>query len=615
MIKNCLLAVASLLAISLPAAAQKILWASVYAPDYAEVKDVSFGKDTYVAVGTDGTVLHSKTGRTWTKGKLPEGISCDLNTVEFAFGQFWAGGQNLDTNKFVILLSLDGVNWADVSADYFKNNDDVLSIREFLKYSTAGKEVLFLGYTENYYERINNYFTFTTEGVSFANASYYGENLYQAGSEAGFLHGSYWNKVKNINASISYESNYLIPADLTRIAYGNSFYVGVGAGRKLGYWNGKTSGSSYKSQFTYATSPAISNYTGVAFGEGCFAAVGTNGALVNSFDNGKSWVAVTNLNLGTIDFNGIKFVGGKFLAFGGGRILFGEPAKQRAWSAATLPSRPQAINSIATNGKIAVAVGAKGQILFSTTGRSWSKAPPMTSNNLLSVDYDATTKLFYATGAAGTILTSPNGTNWTVRKTNITGNVYGVARMGGLLYAGGASGSFQTTVNGITWKSNPLSTLNSSYRTVSLGTGAGLIENPTTKGQVWIHRGGTSKWTALKSPAATGFGDAQVFNGTVYLGGLNGKIYSSPQKTVGGSWKTTDTRTTNPIQGLGANANILTAVGTEGLVYTLFKDNKWRIENIMDGAPNLKDTIFFNKLWIAAGSRGGNGFVAFTTQD
>jgi len=618
MIKLSLLAIVSLAATCLPAAAQKITWKSVYTPDYSEITDATYGMGKYVAVGKDGALLYSSNGQKWSKGKLPEGVTCDLKTVEFSFNQFWAGGSNLDGSKPVVLISLDGTDWADVTGDYFDVADGAFggyypskSVEQFFNYQFAGKSILFLA-TDKHFGFSEEGSTFNLNEGSYSNANV--TSLYQAGSQIGwFYHSEYRNNWQyQTNLDSRDEDNDAIPKDLTKLAFGNSIYVGVGAKRKLGYWDGKGGGL-----FTYASSPAITDYTGVAFGGGCFVAVGTNGAVVESFDNGKSWAAV-KLGLG-IDLNGIKFVGNKFIAFGGGRIITGDPAKQRSWSAATLPSRPTQINSIATDGKIAVTVGLKGQILYSSTGKSWSKAPPATSSDIWSVDYDSTTKSFYATGLNGCLLRSSNGINWTVQKTNTTNFLWGVARAGKKLVAAGASGAFLSSNDGKSWSTTTSSSLNTNIRAVSFGGSVGFVQfysaEGQANGQVWINNDGGSKVTKLKQPDFTDFGDAQVFNDFVYLAGHNGNLYFSPQKTVGGSWKKIATRTTNSISGLSANANSLTAVGSEGLVYTLQKDNKTRIETIFEGTPFLSDSIYFNKQWIVAGTRNAAGFIATTSED
>jgi len=88
-------------------------------------------------------------------------------------------------------------------------------------------------------------------------------------------------------------------------------------------------------------------------------------------------------------------------------------AKDRKWSAATLPSQSTSeINSIATDGKNAVAVGYNGQILLSSNGKTWSKVSSGTTSSLYSVDYDSKTKAFYVSGGDGVLLRSSNGLKW-----------------------------------------------------------------------------------------------------------------------------------------------------------------------------------------------------------
>jgi hypothetical protein len=102
------------------------------------------------------------------------------------------------------------------------------------------------------------------------------------------------------------------------------------------------------------------------------------------------------------------------------------------------------------------------------------------------------------------------------------------------------------------------------------------------------------------------------------LAGDNGFLYSSPQKTVGGSWSKVSTRTLNSIRGLAENSaegGQLTAVGEEGLVFTLLRSGKWKSETIFEGSPLLSDVIYFKKRWVVAGSRNGSGFIATTSEN
>jgi len=163
---------------------------------------------------------------------------------------------------------------------------------------------------------------------------------------------------------------------------------------------------------------------------------------------------------------------------------------------------------------------------------------------------------------------------------------------------------------------------------VSFGTSAGLIgiySDSGKKGQVWKSNDGSTISKLSKSPAATHFDDSTVFDGNVYLTGWDGKLYSSPLKTVGGSWKAISTPAAlakSSYSGLTSNANSLTAVGGQGRVYTLYKNKQTMNETInLSGNPILKDVIYFKNLVIAVGMTfpddpfaPGKGFIATTPE-
>jgi hypothetical protein len=89
-----------------------------------------------------------------------------------------------------------------------------------------------------------------------------------------------------------------------------------------------------------------------------------------------------------------------------------------------------------------VAVGAKGTILTSPDGVSWTPRTSGTDSSLFGVTYG--NGLFVAVGAKGTILTSPDGVSWTQR---ISGGyrLNGVAYGNGLFVAVGEEGIILTS--------------------------------------------------------------------------------------------------------------------------------------------------------------------------
>ena len=607
--------------------AQVVSWKAYSAPDYAEIRDVSYAKNLFVAVGDDNAILYSSTGASWSAGTLPTGLNCHLNATATAFGQFFAGGVNTDTNEAVLLLSLDGMNWNDITTQVFPQKHDLPKVIHAIHASSAGgAESIYIAY--EYGSSGNFKAVVSSDGTEWDDVDDFGAKKPVFFQDAfrvyvGDFSSSYqsqpWGYYTNYMGRYQGSYTYL-KADLTSFAYGNSVYVGAGAGRKLGYATGNI--TNYSLSTAYATSPAICDYTGMAFGGNAFAATGTNGALVASYDNGKSWSAVTNLDLGTITLNGIEYLGGKFIAFGSGRIITGEAAAQRTWTAATLPSGAKKINALATNGVILVTVGEGGQILNSKDGKSWSKTAPVTSYSLTSVDYDPTTKCFYAAGASGTLLKSPDGIYWTAQRTNTSAVTFvGLTRTQSNLITVSTTGSVLTSKDGKSWTLKSSSTLNFAGRVTSFGNTTAYFQTTQKTsgpvGQILASTDGGSKWKALKSPAATLFNDAAGFNGAFYMAGSNGNIYRTTSANLN-SWTAIATQSKNKILGVSQNADAagqLTAVGENGFVYTIPKTGAANVETVFNGVPYLVDTVKFGKLWIIAGSKSTAGFIGYTDKN
>lgn len=598
--------------------AQMLTWATFNAPAYAEIRDVAFGVNRYVAVGDASTVCYLN-GVTWVNGKLPAGLSCDLTAVEFAFGKFYAGGKNNATQKGVLLMSFDGINWSDISS-LFPESDykQILHLCAGLIAGTPTLTATYLrgGYWNDYQLR------YTINGTAWSGGFYGGVNPFSNGSfiyyndKVSPTDTSYndWKQLKWSTSStgLEYFSTYF-PDSFNAFAGGSGgFFVGVGDGMQLVY------GSNTNNGFTYAVSPALADYNGVAFGKDMFVAVGTFGTVVVSYDLGRKWNQVTTLPIQQITLNGVSFVGDKFIAYGGGRIVMGTPANKRNWTVSPLPNGTAIINDIASDGTILVAVGNAGQIHYSTTGLSWTKAAPVTPQTLNRVDYDPPTKTFYATGAAGTLLRSTNGYNWTATTTGQSGNLRGVGRSMGKLVAGGdANGIFISSPNGVQWTTVSGASVLNFGRTVS-DTGANQIFAYGAYGRVARSTNGGSVWQDLPTPSGTAsLNDMTVYGGYIHLAGSQGELYRTLQSSPW-SWTTVDTKTSLAFYGLPRNAQTasqLAAVGQKGLIYSQPSTGVWRLEMIGSGGPTLKAIVKHGNRWVVAGSLGSAGYVSTTTEN
>lgn len=147
------------------------------------------------------------------------------------------------------------------------------------------------------------------------------------------------------------------------------------------------------------------HFTGVAYGNNIYVAVGENGVIVSS-TNGKDWTRQKS-NITT----GLKSV-----AFGRSKF---------------------------------VAAGQAGIILTSTDGLTWTPAPSTSNLGITTVTFAL--DMFITVGAEGTILTSSDGITWTQRHSG-TPWIADLAFSGSLFVAveGGGSGIL-TSPDGITW--------------------------------------------------------------------------------------------------------------------------------------------------------------------
>jgi len=605
-----------LCAVSVPSrcGAEMLKWSSKYTPDFHEVRDAAYGDGVYVVVGDNNTILYSTDAKNWQPGSLPPGVSCDLKAAVYCFGQFFASGSS-SSGQGVIFGSMDGVSWTDITDEFLSTADEeavdfpALSAGKIGGVDYVAVVIRRSGGWGDAIGLTSNGSVWRSSGYGYLFYSFFvalDGQMHVLGSSGDYW---YWNAVGvGSYGDPNLQTSYAYSDKLRAYAAGNSTYVGVGDRRQLGFTTAGTSG------VTFATSPAISDYKAVAFGRDTFVAVGTKGAVVVSFDLGRSWKNVTGLGLQDVAVNGIRYVGGKFIAYGGGRIITGEPVNKREWAAADLPSGAEPMNKLACNDQRIVAVGQKGQILYSATGTSWSKSAPATSRDLRSVVWDARSKAFYATGDDGTLLRSANGVKWSVVKTPGSGYFDGVARVGSrLIIAGGAKGKFLQSTDGKKWTLGNQSLINFSGRVVGDGNAAYMF-GPA--GKFLVKRAKSKNWSSVGG-ASSAITDLAAANKKIFAAGENGKLFSTSQAKPG-KWDTIDTRTSGGLNGIAPSASAvrqLTAVGKYGLVYSQPGNGRWRLEMLSQGKPELQSVIRFKNRWIVAGSSGGSAYIAFTEEN
>jgi hypothetical protein len=169
----------------------------------------------------------------------------------------------------------------------------------------------------------------------------------------------------------------------------------------------------------YEASHSPGALSGVAYGNGLFAAVGYNGQVLTSSD-GVGWQEQDIKNSG---FNGITYGNGTFVAIGSIAIgsinetLFMTSGDGVTWSQTVLAD-PYGLRGVAYGNGAFVAVGRDGSqspklrsvILASPDGVTWTPQPVEAPLDLWGVSY--CNGHFLAVGT-GEVLSSPDGSHWT----------------------------------------------------------------------------------------------------------------------------------------------------------------------------------------------------------
>lgn len=241
-------------------------------------------------------------------------------------------------------------------------------------------------------------------------------------------------------------------------------------------------------------------FYGVRFLQNSFLAVGSNGIIRTSYNNGASWtsgtdyrnmelngsaygngyfVAVGNASVGSVtptsaqrsvavvSNGGTNFTAGETVNLvGGGRfvhdVAYGDglfvavgadaliqtSSNGKNWSFVQVEFGKTLRGIAYGNGKF-VAVGDNGLILYSKYGKNWSKSTSAAIYSYNSVTF--ANGMFVLVGPAGVLATSTDGNFWMYRYTGTKNNLKGVAYGNGKWIAVGMNRTMVTSTNGLQW--------------------------------------------------------------------------------------------------------------------------------------------------------------------
>lgn len=194
----------------------------------------------------------------------------------------------------------------------------------------------------------------------------------------------------------------------------------------------------------------ITGFSGprITAGLGIYVGVDGNGKYSTSPD-GDTWGAPVTINA-SAGFSGIAFGNSIFVAVGtlsGNAAIYSSP-DGTTWTSRT-PGTTQILQGINFVNGVFIVTGNNGTIITSTNGTSWTLQTSGTTSPLYSAAYSGGT--YAVVGDSGTIKTSTNLTSWTTRTSGTSVSLRAIIGSSLGFLAVGATGVARISDTGTTW--------------------------------------------------------------------------------------------------------------------------------------------------------------------
>lgn len=568
---------------------------------------VTYGGGQFVAVGGGGSIVTSPNGQAWTL--RTSGTTAILSAVAYGGGKYVAVGYNgPDEIAGTIFTSPDGITWTDRS---FGGLNSLFGI------TFAGGRFVAVG-GSNYPPYAGTILT-SPDGINWTNRN--------SGTQLGLRGVAYGNgRFIAVGSSIATSTGVVtssvdgitwsatpLTQNLDAITYGAGLFVAVG-----GKLSGSTQILTSPDGVIWSISPASAarGLTGVAYGNGKFVAVSdtnSNSGLMLTSPDGFTW---TEANYGGTRNNpfSVAFGNGIFTAVGTeGSIFSSKNAVD--WTTRSVGSNnPSTITSVAFGANLFVASYYSYGIITSPDGITWSIANPVGPQYVLGLCYY--NSRFVAVGYYGTLSTSSDGTTWTNRSSATSSELTSVAGGNNMLVAVGQGGAIVTSTDGITWTTLNLG-INSYLSSVIFANNQFMIVG--SNGTILTSSNGIS-WTIGNSgTTATLYAVTHGGGLWVAVGGSGfdpGVIFTSPD---GVTWTDHSPSVSGILSAVAYGDNQFVAVGnspfdsagytgnssiltsTDGVTWTSRASGTGHAEEDSD-SPQFRAITFANHEFVATGS-------------
>lgn len=253
-------------------------------------------------------------------------------------------------------------------------------------------------------------------------------------------------------------------------------------------------------EWVQATSPSGFNQRqrSCCYGNGYYIIAGTAGQMIYSTD-AVTWTFVPAFTTAVI--TGLAYGNGRFVAVDSNGNIYSAALPTETWT--LVYQNPVIIESVRYLNNQFVAVGSEGFFATSIDAINWNQYTVPTTNTLIDSAYG--NGCFIAVGASGTIIRSINLIDWFDHSITGFGDIRTALFTSDGFVVGGASGNIAHSVDGANWAmatNNTTSTISwiraFAYAEKRIYT---VMYTSAGKGEIWISKDGGATWTVDKSVA------------------------------------------------------------------------------------------------------------------
>lgn len=417
---------------------------------------IAFGAGTFVAGGSDGVILTSSDGTTWTQSR--SGITTGIGDVRYLNFNGVRAFYALSTGCFI--TSTDGITWNEVTPSG-------ANTQQFMTEITVGNSGTRLAVGES-----DGRIFSTTDGTAWTVSQ---------PTAAAYVYATGINMLKWVNDRyiISDPSAYIwTSTDLSSFTLMGSPFKQSAADTGSQMFNGFYDGSLYylfgfQAPYGYGavyTSPNASDWTMQSYTHsfvaqnseylnGKYFRLGNEGMLVSS--DGQNWDFKWGGNFYDVTYDGTKYVAAGSIG-GDGAIWTSTDLK--SWSSAGLSSWCSGFNAVACGGGKYVAAGgyngsSTAAYATSNNGTAWTTQSTITNSTIYDIAYGSGEFVAVGTTASSApyLETSSDGITWTtpvLPETSATG-IWSVTYLNNQFIALGCDSAgnvaIWTSPNGATW--------------------------------------------------------------------------------------------------------------------------------------------------------------------